>query len=68
MLCSYKIGWNLAIWDNMDGPMGYCAKWNNSDWENAKWFHLCVESKKMNKQTKSRISLINAENKLILHY
>ena len=28
-----KKEWNLAICDNMDGPKGYYAKWNKSDWE-----------------------------------
>ena len=22
--------WNLAIWENMDGPRGYYAKWNKT--------------------------------------
>ena len=25
---SHKKKWNLAIWDNMDGPAEYYAKWN----------------------------------------
>lgn len=25
--------WNLAIYNNMDGPRGYDAKWNQSDRE-----------------------------------
>ena len=25
--------WNLAIWDNMDGPWVYYAKWNKSSGE-----------------------------------
>jgi len=33
-------GWDCAIWDNMDGPTGYYAKWNKSDWERQMpWFH-----------------------------
>ena len=27
-LLSCKREWNLAIWDNMDGPGEYHAKWN----------------------------------------
>ena len=30
ILFSYKKE-NLAIWENMDGPWGFCAKWNKSD-------------------------------------
>ena len=26
-----KKSWNLAIWNNMDRPTGYHAKWNKSD-------------------------------------
>ena len=26
-----KNEWNLAIWDNMDGPREYYAKWNKSE-------------------------------------
>ena len=25
--------WNPATWDNMDGPRGYYAKLNKSDWK-----------------------------------
>ena len=33
ILLSHKKEWNLAIWDNMDGPKGYYAKWNKKDKE-----------------------------------
>ena len=33
ILLSHKKEWNLAIWDNMDGPREYYAKWNKSDRE-----------------------------------
>ena len=50
--------WNLAIWDNMDGPRGCCAKWNKSDRERQT---LCgfiynwnlKKPKQMNKQNKT---------------
>ena len=32
--------WNPAIWDNVDGPRRYYAKWNKSDWER----HIPYES------------------------
>ena len=31
ILLSHKKEWNLAIYDNMDGPEGYYAKWNSSE-------------------------------------
>ena len=33
ILCSHKKGWDCATCDNMDGPGGYYAKGNMSDWE-----------------------------------
>ena len=33
ILFSHKKEWNLAIWDNMDGPWGHSAKWNQFDRE-----------------------------------
>ena len=33
ILLSHKKEWNLAIFDNIDGPRGYYAKWNKSDRE-----------------------------------
>ena len=38
--------------DNMDGHRGYYAKWNNSDKDKTVWFHLYVESTRLqiNKQ------------------
>ena len=35
-----KKEWNLAISDNMDGPIGYYAKWNKSDREGQKLYSL----------------------------
>ena len=41
--------WNLAICSNMDGPKGYCAKWNKKDRVTVTiWFHLYVKSEKQN--------------------
>ena len=33
ILLGYTKEWNLAIYNNMDGPRGYYAKWNMSDRE-----------------------------------
>ena len=33
VLLSHKKEWNLAIYNNMDGPREYYAKWNKSDRE-----------------------------------
>jgi len=33
ILHSSKNGWDDAIWDNIDGPRGYYAKWNKSYWQ-----------------------------------
>ena len=33
ILHSNEKEWNLAICDKMNGPRGYYAKRNNSDWE-----------------------------------
>ena len=33
---------SLAIYDNMDGPWGYYAKWNKSE-KDTKWSHLYLE-------------------------
>ena len=30
ILLTYKKEWNLAIYDNMNTPRGYYAKWNKS--------------------------------------
>jgi len=40
--------WNSAVCDNMDGPWGYYAKWNRSDWEKliTIWFHSYMDLKK----------------------
>ena len=56
ILFSYKKE-NLAIWENMDGPWGFCAKWNKSDRKRQipHNFHLYVEYK--------QTELIETENK-----
>ena len=61
-------GWDHVIWDNMDGPRGYCAKRNKLYWEREipydsshKW-----NLKKWIKKQKSRIRPINTENKLMV--
>ena len=48
---------NLAICDNMDGPRGHYAKWNESDRKtNTLGFHLYVDSKNVKlKETESRL-------------
>ena len=33
ILLNHKKEWNFAIYNNMDGPGGYYAKWNKSDRE-----------------------------------
>ena len=30
ILLSHKEEWNLTFCDSIDGPSGYCAKWNKS--------------------------------------
>ena len=30
---SHKKEWNFAIYNNIDGPRGYCAEWSKSDGE-----------------------------------
>ena len=52
---SYKKEWKIAIWNNMDGPRGYYAKWNKSDRKaNARLFHLYMASKEENKQVEQK--------------
>ena len=58
-----KKRWNLAMWDNMDGPIGYYARWNKSDRERQ---ILYFTRWNLNKQTKSRNRPINTENKLMV--
>ena len=41
-----KKEWNLAIFKNMDGPRGYCVKWNKSEKDKH------VESKKTKQMIK----------------
>ena len=45
---------DLAIWDNMDGPRRYYAKWNKSEKDKYHTFHLYAESKKQKKQKAER--------------
>ena len=40
--------WNFAIFSNVDGLGGYCAKWNKTKTDTV-WYHLYVKSKKYNK-------------------
>ena len=45
---------NLAIYNNMDGPRGYYAKWNKSDKERQipyDFTHMWNLKNKINKQT-----------------
>ena len=58
-MSTIKKEWNLAICD-MNGPWGNYAMWSKSGKTNKQtnkkqntiWFHLYVESKKTNEQTK----------------
>lgn len=66
---SHKKGWNSAIFNNIDGPRGYFAKWNKSDWKRQIPYDFTPMwnlKKQMNKQRKSRIRAINTENKLMV--
>ena len=52
-----KKEWNLAIYDNMDRPTGYYAKWNNSDKERQipyDFTYIWNLINKTNKQTKQK--------------
>ena len=67
ILHSHKKGQDHAIWDK-GGLRGYYANQKKLDWEKQvpydsthKW-----NLKKMNRQTKSRIRTVNAENKLVV--
>lgn len=43
------------FYDNMDGPWGYCARWNVRHRKaNIVWSHLYVDLKKPNLETESR--------------
>ena len=44
ILFSHKKGWNLAIWDNVDGPLGHYTMWSQRK-TNSVWFHLYLELK-----------------------
>jgi len=45
ILLNYNKEWNFALYNHMDGPEGYYAKWNKSNRERQKLcFHLYVES------------------------
>ena len=47
--------WNLAIYEKLDGPRGYYATGNKSDWEiQTQHDFLYVESKKNKKQKKNK--------------
>ena len=41
--------WNLAIWDNTDGPGGYYTSEISQSKTNTIWFHLYVEQKQTHK-------------------
>ena len=45
IVLSHKKEWNNAICNHMDGPGGYCAKWNVRQRKtNTVWYHLYVKS------------------------
>ena len=48
LLC-HKKDWNFAIFSSIDGPGGYCVRWNKLEKDNIVWCHLYVESKKKKK-------------------
>ena len=33
IVLGHRKQWNLTICNDIDGPRGYYAKWNKSDWE-----------------------------------
>ena len=57
MSVSYKKEWDLAIFDNMDGPSEYNAKWNKSDRERQMPYDFTHKwnLKKKNKQNRNRL-------------
>ena len=56
---------DYAIWDNMDGPREYYAKWNKSDKDRCHIISIISEKKKqLKKHNKSE--LIDTENKQLV--
>ena len=72
ILLNHKKEWNLAVYNNMNGPRGNNAEWNKSVRERQiSWFHSYVKFKKLNKWTKrkrdkQKTSLLNTDNKLVV--
>ena len=66
LLLSHKREWNLAIYNNVDEPKEYHAKWNVRQRKtNTMELHLYVESRKtkqMNKYNKTE-TVIDTKNK-----
>ena len=62
ILLSHRRVWNIAIYNNTDGPRGYYAEWNKTK-TNTVWFHLYVESKIQNKWKKHNKANSHRENK-----
>ena len=63
ILLSLKKEGNPSIYDNIDGPGGHSAKWNNPDTENdpdtdTMWSHLYVES--------NIVKFLEAENRMMV--
>ena len=57
MLLCHKEEWDVAICNNMGGPIGYNAKWNKSDRERQipyDFSHLWNFRNKTNEQNKKR--------------
>ena len=52
---SHKKEWNLATYNNMNEPRGYCAKWNKADIEMPDDFTYIWNLKnKINKQAEQK--------------
>ena len=51
ILLNHKNEWNLSIYDNIDRPRGYYAKWNKSEKDKYCMISLYMESKKQNTWT-----------------
>ena len=66
VLLSHKKEWNLAIYNNMDGPREYYAKWNKSDRERQIQYDFTYMGnlKKQDKWTNIRNRVIDTENKI----
>ena len=64
---SAKKEWNLALCDNIDGPTGYCAKWDMSDRERQilyDFIYMWNLKNKTNEQTEqNRSKFIDTDNK-----